>query len=277
MASIEYIEGNTAVHRMNALTKLSLLLVVFVVALLFSDIISMSVLLAFVLCWWAVARISMARFKNILLVTLSVIVIFLVVQGFFYFRGKTTIFVLPYFNAPFHLEGLLLGLSMGFRILSVVCTVPVLTTTTPISQILRGLAKARVPYKFNFILSTALRFTPLIYSVYFEIVDAQKLRAHDIDKMGYVEKIRKAFIPVVTPMVLSLLRRSDDLEISIESRAFGAAVKRTFLEKATLGRVDFVALSILAIFLTVCVVDRIMYGFLIPAQLLPEYLRLAYA
>lgn len=109
------------------------------------------------------------------------IAIFIVVQGFLYWKGKTPLFVLFHYYAygkdigVFTYEGLLFEIAMSLRILCIVCSIPILTMTTPLSTFIVALAKLRVPYVLNFALSTAMRFTPLISKTYEEIVDAQKL------------------------------------------------------------------------------------------------------
>jgi energy-coupling factor transporter transmembrane protein EcfT len=60
--------------------------------------------------------------------------------------------------------------------------------------------------------------------------------------------------------VLTLLRRASDLDIAIESRAFGAPVRRTSLEELTFNLADYVVMAgALAVF-----VGMFLFGHLIP-------------
>lgn len=249
---LEFVGGNTPVHRMNPITKLIFLVVCFVIASLFPNIILLTVLLAVILTWWGIAKIPVAKLKVIFLLVATTIGIFLVVQGFMYWKGKTPLFTLFYFYigdkniGQYTLEGFLFGVTLSLRILCIIFSIPILTMTTPLSTFIVALAKLKVPYSFNFTLSTALRFAPLMSKTWGEIVDAQKLRAFDFDKMGFVKKMR-AWVPLVTPLLLAMLKRSDELDVAIESRAFGAPVKRTFLKEIKMRTVDYIALISLVV------------------------------
>ena len=47
--------------------------------------------------------------------------------------------------------------------------------------------------------------------------------------MKFVKRMMKGYIPLFIPLILTLMRRSADLDIAIESRGFGAPVKRSSL------------------------------------------------
>jgi energy-coupling factor transport system permease protein len=123
-----------------------------------------------------------------------------------------------------------------------------------------ALAKVHVPYKFIFTFGMAVRLTPLIDQVYHEIIEAQKLRAHDIDSMGLVKKIRKGYLPIFVPLILGLLRRSSDLDIAIESRAFGTPVRRTYLEEMRFGAADICFIAFTSIVALAILVYSTLYG-----------------
>jgi energy-coupling factor transport system permease protein len=108
-------------------------------------------------------------------------------------------------------------------------------------------------------------------NTFYDIQDSQILRAHDIDKMGYFEKIRKAWIPIVTPLFMSLLRRSDELEIAIESRAFGAPVKRTYVEELKFKGIDYIMFAFMISFFIFTLIGVIKWGGIIPSSWLPPW------
>lgn len=57
-------------------------------------------------------------------------------------------------------------------------------------------------------------------------------------------RLLKGFIPLFIPLILTLLRRSADLDIAIESRGFGAPVKRSSLVDIGMTWRDYVFLTI---------------------------------
>jgi energy-coupling factor transporter transmembrane protein EcfT len=62
--------------------------------------------------------------------------------------------------------------------------------------------------------------------------------------MNYFKKLIKGYVPLFIPLVLTLLRRTADMDMAIESRGFGAPVKRTYLEEIRPHLADFMALAL---------------------------------
>jgi energy-coupling factor transport system permease protein len=58
------------------------------------------------------------------------------------------------------------------------------------------------------------------------VVDAQKSRGLELEKGSFMKKIRN-YIPILIPLIICAIRRSIELAEALESRAFGAANKRT--------------------------------------------------
>jgi energy-coupling factor transport system permease protein len=274
--AIEYVDGNSPIHRLNPITKVFFSLYIIGATLSIRDIFSLILVLLGIMGLWAIAGIPglLSRFKFLFVIMAATGSIWIVAQAFLWNFGGPGIklfrFDLPMWPTPIgavYLSGLTYGLAMVIRIIAIFSCVPLLTLTTSIPKIVVALQKLRVPYKFNFALSTAVRFSPLIFTTFYDIKDAQVLRAHDVDKMGYVDKIRKAFVPIVTPLFMSLLRRSDDLEIAIESRAFGAPVKRTFVEEFRFTYLDYIFFAGMILFTVLIVVGQIYWkGYIVPSD-----------
>lgn len=282
MAVVEYLEGDSIVHRLSPVTKIIFLLTILVTSVIFKDIISLAVIFGTTVVFWMLARIPFQKLKVLLLVTLGTVMFFIIFNGFWWWSGRTILFTVPFidYRPPFismqhfYLEGLIQGVGIGFKVLSLVCSLPILVMTTPLDQLLRTSSWLRMPYKFTFTMATALRFSPLVSETYEDIENAQKLRGHDIEKMNFVKRLTQAYIPIVTPMIISLLKRSDDLQITIESRAFGAPVKRTYLEEINIKPVDYVVSILLCLFLAISIIDFAKFGQLIPPELLTKLIQL---
>ena len=259
---MEYELKDTIIHRMNPITKLMYMAFILLGSILLRDIFSLAILVLFSLCWWFLAEISFKKLKGLITAVFGLMLLFTIAQGFLYFRGKTPIFYL--FGHPFTWEGFIFGIAMSLKVIAIVMSVPILTMTTPTSKLVVALAKLKVPFTLIFILATAVRFTPLIMMTYNDIIEAQKIRGHDIDKMNLITRLRKAYIPIVTPLFTSLLRHSDELQISIESRAFGAVKKRTYIEEIKFGTADYLAILIMILWLIEIIYGVIMWGTMIP-------------
>lgn len=81
-----------------------------------------------------------------------------------------------------------------------------------------------------------------------DIIDAQRLRGHDPHRMRLIPRLWKGYLPIAVPFLLSLLRKSQDLDVAIESRAFGAPVKRTSIESIELHGSDWLVIILTTLF-----------------------------
>ncbi len=124
----------------------------------------------------------------------------------------------------------------------------ILVMTTPVSPFMAALADLKLPFKFIFVFGTAMRLVPLVQEVFDEIREAQRLRGHNITRMNLWQKITKGYLPLFIPLLLSLLRKTSDMDVAIESRAFGAPVKRSYLEDVILKGRDYFAMIVVLAF-----------------------------
>jgi energy-coupling factor transporter transmembrane protein EcfT len=253
LASIEYVRKNTPVHNLQAITKMLLVLASFAVSFFALDFFLIGIWLIFLLGWWAIGGIEIKRVAVILKILLGTYIFFVILQGFTYRFGNTVLFqlgVLMVGNrnyAAYTLEGFLFGTLVFMRVLAVVFTLPILTMTTPMTKIAATLGKMRVPYQFTMIFVTGIRFVPLVFQTWTGIIQAQKLRGRDIDKMPFYRKAG-VYTSVITPLLLYLLKLSQTLQTALECRAFGSPAVRSYVEEAKLRFGDYVAIiSILLI------------------------------
>jgi energy-coupling factor transport system permease protein len=249
---------DTPIHRLSPLTKLLMVACLWTVSLLSFNLIVLLIVIAGCLVLWVVARIPLGGFKVVLTVLTGMSVLFILFNGFFFFGGATPLFQIGRWT--FTLEGAVFGVAVSVKVASVVAAVPILTMTTPVSSLMAALAALRLPYKFIFAFGTAMRFVPLVQETYNDIRDAQLLRAHDVKEMRLYERLTKGYLPIVVPLFLSLLRKSQDMDVAIESRAFGAPVKRTYVQRVGLHAMDVVLIVLILLFCGGLLVSSVLLG-----------------
>ena len=135
------------------------------------------------------------------------------------------------------------SLAMTLRFVVLVESFSVFFLTTSPDLLGLALEQSRVPYEFSFAFTTAVRFVPVLAEEAQTIMDAQKARGLELEKGGFMKRIRN-YVPVLIPLIVSAIRRSLELAEAMESRAWGAVKKRTNLYGLTLHRGDAVLLSI---------------------------------
>jgi len=119
-----------------------------------------------------------------------------------------------------------------------------------------ALEQSRMPYEFAFAFTTAVRFVPVLAEEAQTIMDAQKARGLELEKGNLLKRIRN-YIPILIPLIVSAIRRSLELAEAMESRAWGAAKKRTNLYLLKLHRGDCILIGITTIVLIVTIYVRL--------------------
>jgi energy-coupling factor transport system permease protein len=194
------------IHRLMPITKLIAVILFWLTALISVNIAAMILMIIVALMLWVIARIPLKPMKPVFISTGFILIIFSLLNGFFNsFQGKTALFYV--FGFPFWKEGLLFGIAIWLKLLSVVTIFPVLTLTTPLPLLLASLAKLKLPYKVVFSFGMAFRLTPLVGQSYKDISESQILRGHDLNKMNYIKRLYKGYLPLFIPLMMTLLRR----------------------------------------------------------------------
>ena len=255
-----YVDRNTLIHRLNPLVKI--LYVVLTLLIILTPLkevkfvyvpltwLVMSVLL------WVLARIEVGRFQTLIKLLMGTFIFLILVQGCTYRWGDTVVlhvFDLKYGETnvgSLKLEGLIFGAMLSLRILTAALSLPLLVMTTSSADLVSAFRKLRFPKVATFMIVSALSFTTLIFEMWEYIISAQKLRAFDIDRMNPITKLRRAYVPIVTPLILLLFRKANDFQIALETRAFGTPGIPTELEERPFTPVDWVVMvGILAVFI----------------------------
>jgi len=145
----------------------------------------------------------------------------------------------PVALGPFDLfpGGMTHGLSLAARILAVeVVSLGVLMTTHP-SDLFAALARMRVPYLLNFMVSMTLQLVPILQREVANVLAAQRSRGMRSSGFGSV-------IPAFVPVFAGAFERVQQLSISLESRAFGSSGRRTSFRRIGFGPMDVVLASL---------------------------------
>jgi energy-coupling factor transport system permease protein len=230
------------VHKLSPITKMILVTLFIITALATFEIIPLLGMIGISLALWVLAKFDARNLKPVLAVTSSVAVLMILFNGFFFYNGKTALFYV--FGHPFWAEGVFFGAIIMLKVFTVVTIVPILISTTAMPHFMAGLAALKMPYKLVFTFGMAFRLVPLIGLTFKDITESQKLRGHDIEEMKTKDKLIKGYIPLFVPLILTLMRRSADLDIAVESRGFGAPVKRTSLIDIALKTKDIIFLIV---------------------------------
>jgi energy-coupling factor transport system permease protein len=138
--------------------------------------------------------------------------------------------------------GLITGLMIACRIISLVIILPLLIRTTPPGDLAFGITRLGFNYKTAYIITSALNILPSFQEDARQLLDARKLR-------GIMSRGKNVFTrfgeyaKIALPLIIKTMRRASAAGLAMDARAFGAYRARTWRFETRMSAVDF---SILA-------------------------------
>jgi energy-coupling factor transport system permease protein len=231
-----YLDRDTVVHRLDPRTKILLMFGSFVLGMLFMHPLWGVFALLVVLLHAALSR-SLPNLKRIWFILFMLGTMGTVLWALFS-KGPTP------FIGPVAWEAFLFGLGSALRIDTMIIAGAVFLSTTRNEEMVLGMVKLGVPYRFGFAFSTALRLVPTIAGTTFTIRQAQRSRGLDLDSGNAIQRLRKN-IPLVVPAFLSTIRSTNVFGMALDSKGFGARPKRTNYLRVRFGAADWVSLLIM--------------------------------
>lgn len=221
-----YETGDTAIHRLNPVTKL-----VIALALIISGF-------AITFLWWAAALFLLVeiplviwagvfpRFVGLIAkFVLPIIVVVFLIQGLFYPDGVTIL--AEWGPVQISEEGLAFAAGTSLRLLVLVGAFLFLLLTTHPGQLMTAMVQRGMPPKISYVVCSTLQIVPAFRARAQGIVQAQQARGLDTEG-GFVRRAM-ALTPLLGPLVQGALTDVEDRSIAMEARAFGAPTRRTSL------------------------------------------------
>jgi energy-coupling factor transport system permease protein len=239
-----YIQRDSWLHKLDPRVKLLLSVALMVVILSTTDLIAILIILTGIHLLLLSAQIPKNRFVWVWKMVLPVNIMILVLWPLFYQEGQKLLTLGP---IVITLGGIIQGLAMALRITALGFACFILLFTTDQTKIVRGLVKLGVPYKVGLMLAISLRFLPTFFGIITMVSDAQKARGLNLEQGSIITRLR-AYMPILVAVLITGLRLSDNLANSLETRAFGAAVKkRSYLNDIRMTTADvFCSILIIA-------------------------------
>jgi len=255
---VEFLEGKSLLHRLDPRSKMLMWGAFTVGIVLISDpIVCLALLVPFVV-WTAASGIPLKTAFSVYVRVYSLIILYGVVSLFLsnanLAAAKDPANIVVYLD-PIHKwlpvtnQGIIWDVAMVIRFIFIIYVLQLIMFTTPMVDLVLGLAKWRVPAKAALAMSIALGFVPVFAIAISTIMDAQKCRGWKGFESGSpVDKI-KALPVLFTPVVMNAITRAQQISVAIESRGFGHNIeKRTWTRELKFSAADYVVNAISIIF-----------------------------
>jgi len=243
---LKFRKVTSPVHNLDPRIKFIYACAIFVIAILFWELLPLAVLFIIQIPFVLIAGVKREWARSMRGAAFLASIIFL------------TNFIFSFINAGYKVTfpSLEYALAMTFRFLVLVESFSIFFLTTSPDHLGLALEQTRVPYEFCFAFTTAVRFVPVLAEEAQTIMDAQKARGLELEKGNFLKRIRN-YIPILIPLIVSAIRRSLELAEAMESRAWGATKKRTNLYVLKMRRGDFALAAVTVGILVVAIYIRL--------------------
>jgi len=242
--AIQYRESSSFLNRMNPVVKLIWLVFLSALILTFRDYRCEIVLLACGLALFCLTGIRLSTLQGFKFVLMTSVFLGLL-QLLFIHEGSTLFGFGGFFITSTGFENALL---ISSRFFSFVLMGYIFVLTTEPNTFVYALMQVGLPYRFGFSLITALRLIPILTNEAANILYAQLTRGvvYRFTQPGRLIKNIYQFLRV---LLISTIKKVDDMVLAMEGRSFGAAPTRTYNRMVGFSKLD-VALLVLALVVT---------------------------
>lgn len=264
----QYYPVESPVHRLDP--RIKLLASIIYIAMLFfvRHFIVFGAIAAMLLVVIALSRVPLFKVLKSLKIIIFLLVFMLIMTVFFY-SGTGTLWW-SFGIIKTYKEAVINALFLCARLILLVLGPTMLTyTTTPVEltdaleSVLKPFSLIGIPVHYlAIVMQLALRLIPTFLEETDKIINAQKSRCADFDS-GNIFKRAKAMIPVLIPLIISAIKRADDLADAMDSRCYRGAKGRTRYKKMKLRACDVLSFTgVLIVFLAALAVYYEWFPFL---------------
>lgn len=235
-----YVDRPGWLHRIDPRVKVGLVIAIWVILFIDSSLDRQILGFTLLLLAHLSSGITVRQLARYLLALLPVSILMALLRGLFIPAGP-----LLYEIGPLQVttQGMSSGVAVGVRLLSMALSVLLLLSTTESRDLTRALVALGLPYDWGMSLALALRFLPEFIVTYQTVRQGMQSRALDFNRGSPWVRLEK-LSPVMISVIVSSLRRSEQMAIALEARAFAPrAVARTDLHPLRMKVRDWVLLG----------------------------------
>ena len=232
---IDYVPGNTLLHRLNPVTKLAVAAALIVATLLADTYPLLVGLIALTLALGAYAG-ALRRLASLLKVLVPLAVIMLALQTAVVRTGAPV-------AAWVTTDGLVTGSKACLRLLGVAMPLILMLSVTKMGDLANSCVEVlHVPYRYAFTFTTALRFVPVFSQEMTAIMEAQTARGVEYDTRNPFRKLR-LMLPLCVPLLVSSVGKTDATALAAEQRGFYLRTRESCYKRYPLVARDWCALA----------------------------------
>lgn len=259
-----YYPGTSAVHRMDARAKLTLMVAYMVAVLCCANPAALAVCAVFTFLFYVAARIP-ARIAGGAVLPLSFIVVLAMLANLLFIQTGTIYVDWGFFKITS--GGIYQCLFMGVRLTMLIfgaCLVTLTTTTLDITDafeaMLKPFARFGMPaHELSMIMGIALRFLPQFMSELSYTRSAQLSRGARLSEGSVSERI-SALKALFVPLFASVFRHAETLAGAMDARCYHGGPGRTRLNPLAYSKLDAAGLAVFLLMVAGLVACNVVFG-----------------
>ncbi len=259
-----YFPGNSLMHKLNPISKLTFSLCLTVIVFLINSLIFLSLIALSILLIALISEISLRDLIRKLRFLIFILLFSVILNILFNAIPAQTEIVLFYlFGLPFlpiRRLAVYFALRMFLIIITLFTSTIIFTNTTSMKDFVNSLIKLKIPYKYCYAFMVGIKYIPLIEQEAKTISLAQRARGFGLEKANTIKKAYKLIFERMTTILVSILRKGQITSISMENRCFGAYKTRTNFYQVKFKIVDvvFIIICIMCLLLIILYSLRIL-------------------
>jgi len=223
-----HIKRDSALHRLNPLTKLTLVLSLVLISFLSPWYWTPHILAVFIIPLLSLmGKVSREFFWAAIRLILPAATFLFLMQAFFQPVGEEVIFAFYFLDVT--RESLMFALGNAMRIFVMVSAFTLFLLTTHPSELMTDLTRRGLPSQFAYVIISTLQIIPQMQAKAQTIIAAQRSRGLDTESTFF--KRAGALVPLVGPLVFGSLVEVEERAIAIEARGFTSKKIKTSLHE----------------------------------------------
>ena len=228
-----YVDNGSWLCKVHPFTKLAYIATAISVPLLVGKLSFFAIFIALSLAVLASGRL-LKRVVPLLACSFTILITIFLIHGLFNQSNRDILFSIGPLH--FYREGLLYALHIGCNVLNMLLSFAILVLSAKPSELVEELEKRGFSRRMGYIITSVFQIVPQMTGTMNTITDAQRSRG--LETEGSLLTRAKAFLPLISPVVMSSLINTRERAVALEVRGFAAKQKKTYLADRTPHRGD---------------------------------------
>lgn len=228
-----YVDNGSWLCKVHPFTKLAYIATAISVPLLVGKLSFFAIFIALSLAVLASGRL-LKRVVPLIAFSFMILITIFLIHGLFNQSNRNILFSIGPLH--FYREGLLYALHIGCNVLNMLLSFAILVLSAKPSELVEELEKRGFSRRMGYIITSVFQIVPQMTGTMNTITDAQRSRG--LETEGSLLTRAKAFLPLISPVVMSSLINTRERAVALEVRGFAAKQKKTYLADRTPHRGD---------------------------------------